>query len=271
MSSTKILKTSKLKKVFLIVILAITLCVTGFYFSIRPKYVVPILMYHRIDEQGRDSSLSVSPENFYQQMRFLSRCNYNVISLETLVNAIEQDKKLPRNSVVITFDDGYIDNFHSAYPVLKKYNLPATIFVIVNVIGQEDYLNYKQIEEMTSSGLITIASHSLAGDYLPGKSDFQLEREIGASKRILKARLSEEIDFFCYPIGGFSPKIQEIVKKYEYTSAYTTNRGKRQTYENCDLFALKRIKVKDSPPNLFVFWVKLSGYYNLFRRVREPH
>ncbi len=261
----------RLRKIVLISGLAIVLAITGFYLYIRPKYVVPILMYHRVDGKGKSSSLSVSPENFRRQMRFLSRWNYNVIPLAKLAHSIEQKERLPRNTVVLTFDDGYEDNYVFAYPVLKKYNLPATIFVIVDSAGREGYLNYAQMKEMASSGIITIGSHTLAGDYLPGKTSLRLKREIGASKRILQGRLNKKVDLFCYPIGGFSPQIQEIVKRYGYQAACTTNRGKRQAYKNCDLLALKRIKVKDSSPNLFVFWVKLSGYYNLFRRVREPY
>lgn len=261
----------RLRKIFLIAGLLLVLSVIGFCLYISPKYVVPILMYHHIDEGGEISSLSVSPENFRCQMRFLARRNYNVIGLSELVRAIKNKQSLPRNTVVITFDDGYEDNYTRAFPVLEKYNLPATIFVIVDSLGKQGYLNYAQIRRMASSGIIDIDSHSLAGAYLPGKTKEELEREIGASKRKLQARLKKSVDLFCYPIGGFSPQIQEIVKKYGYEAACSTNRGKRQTYLNDDIFALRRIKVKEDFPNLFVFRVKLSGYYNLFRRVRNPY
>ena len=260
----------KFRKIFLVIGLIICLCVTGFYFYIQPKYVVPVLMYHHIDEKGKTSTLSVSPENFRRQMRFLSSHNYNVISLAEFVQAIRNQTILPRNTVVITFDDGYDDNYYLAYPVLKKYTLPATVFVIVDAIGKEGYLNYKQIKEMASWGIIDIGSHSLSGGYLPGLSTRELEREIGISKVILQAQLNKGIDYFCYPIGGFTPQMQEILKNFGYKGACTTNRGKSQTYLNNDLFALKRIKIKDGFPNLFVFRVKLSGYYNFFRRVRNP-
>lgn len=259
------------RNILLVPILIIILCIGGFYFYIQPKYVVPILMYHHIDEKGKTSSLSVSPENFQRQMRFLSSHKYNVISLTELVQAIKDQTRLPRNTAVITFDDGYDDNYCLAYPVLKKHNLPATIFVIVDAIGKEGYLNYKQIAEMVSSGIIDIGSHSLSGGYLPGRSSAELEREMGISKVTLEARLNKRIDYFCYPIGGFTPQVQEILKDFGYKAACTTNRGKEQTYLNNDLFALKRIKIKDGFANLFVFWVKLSGYYNLFRRVRKPY
>ena len=260
------------KTKFLLLTLGILIifCITGFYFYISPRYVVPILMYHHIDAGGKISSLSGSPENFRRQMHFLSRRNYNVISLAELVQSIKKGKKQPPNTVVISFDDGYEDNYDFAYPVLKKYNFPATIFVIVEAIGEEGYLKFAQINEMASPGVIDIGNHSLVGDYLPGQKQRQLESEINASKLILEAQLNKNVDFFCYPIGGFDSEIQEIVKKYGYRGACTTNRGKIQNYLNNDVFALKRIKIKDSS-NSLVLWTKLSGYYNFFRRVRKPH
>ena len=261
----------KIRRILLILGLVVTLSIAGFYFYIRPHYTVPILMYHHIDYGGRDSSLSVSPDNFQLQMRFLSQYDYNVISLAGLVQAKLNKEKLPRNTVVVTFDDGYEDNYTFAYPVLKKYQLPATIFVIVDAIDEAGYLKQRQLKEMLASGIITIGSHTLSGEYLPGQTKGKLKQQVESSKQILKAKLSEDIEFFCYPIGGFTSQIQELLKKSGYLAACTTNRGTAQTPLNNDIYAFKRIKIKDSFPNLFVFWVKVSGYYNLFRRVRNPH
>lgn len=255
------------KKVFLLS-LPVIVIITGTLSFLQPGYVVPILMYHHIDNNGKSSALSVSPENFRRQMEFLSCRKYNVISLADFVRAVSNEEKLPRNSVVLTFDDGYADNFTWAYPVLKAYHLPATIFVIVDGIGKEGYLSYTQMEEMLSAGIIDIGSHTLAGDYLPGKSRERLEQEIGVSKKLLDERLNRKIAFLCYPIGGFTPEIQGLARSYGYIAACTTNRGIKQTCRNDDLLALKRIKIKDDSSPLKL-WAKLSGYYNLFRRV-EP-
>jgi peptidoglycan/xylan/chitin deacetylase (PgdA/CDA1 family) len=258
------------RKIFLIAGLIIVLIVAGFYLFLESRYSVPILMYHNIDTNGKNSSLSVSPENFKDQMEFLSRYNYNVISLSELCRAKAEGERLPHNTVVLTFDDGYADNYYSAWPVLKKYNFPATIFVIVNSIGEEGYLTYPQIREMVSSDIVEIGSHSLGGDYLPSKALAVLEQEIGQSKRTLDAQLNKEIEFFSYPIGGFIPEMQEMLKKYGYKAACTTNKGRTKTHLNNEIFALKRIKVKDSP-NLFIFWAKISGHYNVFRSAKKPY
>jgi len=258
------------KRVFVLCGLIVLLGLFGLYSYISSQYVVPILMYHHVDENGDISSLSVSPENFLRQMRFLSERNYNPISLSELVRAKRSGQKLGRNTVVITFDDGYADNYLSAYPVLKKYNLPATIFVIVDALNLSGYLNDAQISRMSSEGIIEIGSHSLSGAYLPGRDTEELQREIKLSKEELEDRVNRPVELFCYPIGGFTDEIQELVKISGYLSACTTNRGRQATHLNNDLFALKRIKVTDSQANLFVFWVKLSGYYNFFRSIRDP-
>ncbi|MFH1245578.1 MAG: polysaccharide deacetylase family protein [Candidatus Omnitrophota bacterium] len=257
------------KKVFLPFFLVVCI-LTGIFLFLQPRYAVPMLMYHYIEENGKYSSLSVSPESFRRQVEFLHRNKYNVISLAEFVSAAYNKEKLPRKSVVITFDDGYEDNFTCAYPVLRAYHIPATIFVIVNSIGEKGYLSYAQIKEMLDSGIIDIGSHTLEGDYLPGKSREHIEREIGLSKKILEARLNRKIDFLCYPIGGFTPQMQDIVRKNGYIAACTTNRGIKKTCFNDDIFALKRIKIKDSS-NPLVLWAKLSGYYNLFRKVKSFH
>lgn len=259
-----------LKKALLSAGLIILASFIAFSLYLKPKYVVPILMYHHVDGRGEASSISVSPGNFRRQMRFLSEHNYNVISLGKFVQGRLNKREFPRNTVVITFDDGYRDNFIFAYPVLKKYNFPATIFVITDFIDREGYLTSRQIKEMLSSGLVTIGSHTISGAYLPGRDSIEIEREIALSKKILENRLDEKVDFFCYPIGGFSSGIQEIIKRNGYLAACTTNRGKEKTYLNDEVFALKRVKIKDSA-NSFVLWVKLSGYYNFFRRVRKPY
>lgn len=255
---------------FKVFALAIALVITGFYLYLEPRYVAPILTYHHIDVREEDPLLGVSPENFRRQMRFLARHKYNVISLTELVQAMTDKKKLPRNTVVLTFDDGREDNYIWAFPLLKKYNFPATIFVIVDSLNKPGFLNNAQIREMIASGIIDIESHTLSHCYISSAGAAELEREIGGSKKELESRFNKKVNFFAYPLGAFSPQAQEVVKKYGYLGACTTNKGKVQTWRNDDRFALKRIKVKDSWPNLFVFWIKLSGYYNLFRSVKTP-
>ena len=157
---------SKLVKVPLI-ILAVLLLSFGVYLGILMcNYTVPILMYHYVnDEEPLRSKLGVSVAGFEKQMRFLKEHRYNVVTLNELVDLLRGKKKIPLNTVAITFDDGYLDNYTNAYPILKKLKLPAAIFVVVNRVGKrlgnDEYMTWQQIHEMADSGLITIGSHSM--------------------------------------------------------------------------------------------------------------
>ena len=256
---------------FIIVILVVSvIALVGVYLYGYQYYSVPILMYHQIALKSEESSLYVMPAVFERQMKFLVDNKYNVMTLDDFINAKENNETLKRKSVVLTFDDGHSDSYTHVYPILKKYQLPATYFVIVNMIDQPGHLTTEQIKELAASGLITIASHSLSGEYLPGKERGMLRREILASKDILEWLVKRKIEYFCYPIGGFTPEIQVLVKDSGYRAAFTTNRGLVQSRRNEDIFALKRIKIKNTD-NPIILLVKLSGYYNLFRKTVEPH
>jgi peptidoglycan/xylan/chitin deacetylase (PgdA/CDA1 family) len=99
------------------------------------KSQIAILMYHRVSPAGDNWSINcISPESFERHLVYFSR-NYNILSLEELVHNIKNEHSLPRKGVVITFDDGYRDNYVYAYPILKKYNVPATIFLTTGHIG----------------------------------------------------------------------------------------------------------------------------------------
>ncbi|MCM8800954.1 MAG: polysaccharide deacetylase family protein [Candidatus Omnitrophica bacterium] len=246
----------------------------GFVFSfiifLRTQYVVPILMYHSITEQVQPGNrLQVSKDAFTRQMQFLKKHNYRVIPLEELGDLIKAKKKIPYKTVVITFDDGYKDNYLYAFPILKKYNLYATIFLIVDEIDrpQQDRLSWEEIRQMQDSGIITFGSHSLDHPFLTELSSLdELRRQIFDSKRILEERLGRHINAFAYPSGRFNEIIKNLVKEAGYKLAVATNPGKG--FSNNDIFALKRIRISENAKNLFIFWIKVSGYYNFFREQR---
>lgn len=253
---------------FIIILLLLAIAVFTYGLELRGKYVVPILNYHEVSLNGRqDNLLNVTAKNFETQMSFLKRHKYNVISLDELVSSITSKKPLPRNSVVLTFDDGNADNYEHAFPVLKKYGFPATIFIAVRLIGKKGFLTWEQIVEMEKGG-ITFGSHTLNHVYLPDLSQSKQKKEIYASKKILERRLGHSVNHFCYPKGGFSNEIKGFVRSAGYVSACTTNRGYDRF--NRDVYELKRIRFANKYTMPIVFWAKLSGYYNLFRKPVSP-
>lgn len=253
--------------IFIIIIIAVGLF--GFYqLWLYPKYTVPILMYHYMG--GDRGSLTVSPESFERQMKYLRDHDYQVISLDEFVEGKMAGKDFPHNTVVITFDDGIEDNYTEAFPILKKYQIPATIFVITGLVGKTydglDCLNWRQIKEMSAHG-ISFGSHSHTHRYLPNLSPDELIKEIEFSKFELEKQLGGTARHFCYPIGAFTHQVKKALKEAGYISASTTNRG-FDRYNN-DLYELQRIKIKDTDAiKPFHFWGKLTGYYNIFREAQ---
>ncbi len=245
----------------------------GFYFLwIYPRYTPPILTYHSFDY--RKSLLSVSPENFERQMRYLKDKRFNVISLGELIKGIKTGKKFSHNTIVITIDDGYENNFKLAYPILKKYGFPAIIFLTTDHIGvDKKFLTWNEIKEMGKNN-ISFGGHTKTHAYLPAIKDKNvLWNEIAGPKKVIAERAGIPVDYFCYPIGGLTEEVRILVEKAGYKGACTTNHGSDKLNRN-DVYGLNRISVRNANPyfsfsNLcapFRFRTKLSGYYNLFRK-----
>jgi peptidoglycan/xylan/chitin deacetylase (PgdA/CDA1 family) len=236
---------------------------------LKQYYVVPIIMYHSINPDAQsENRLAVSEEAFERQIRFLKNQRYNVLSLESIAALIKEKKRIPTKTVAITFDDGYKDDYIYAFPILKKYNLPVTIFVIVNEVGRADRLSWDEIKEMQGAGIVTFGSHAIGPEPLVNiKSDEEIKRQISDSKRILEEKLGRPINAFSYPEGRFNDRIKQLVIASGYKLAVATNPGKG--FANNDIFALKRLRISSTANNLFVFWVETSGFYNFIRERRH--
>ncbi|MBQ3971791.1 MAG: polysaccharide deacetylase family protein, partial [Selenomonadaceae bacterium] len=120
---------------------------------------VMVLNYHKVDDL--DISLSVRPKDFDDQMRYLKENGYHTITPDEFYESLAGNFELPENPVLITFDDGYEDNYRNAYPILRKYDFKATIFVISSFLGtKEHYFTWDQAREMAENG-ISIQSHTV--------------------------------------------------------------------------------------------------------------
>ncbi len=236
---------------------------------VRQQYVLPILMYHSVAPSlPPGNRLVVSVKTFERQMDFLKKHHYNVMNLEDAAALIRDKRKALPKSIVLTFDDGYKDNYTYVFPILKKYNLPATIFIILSEVGRPDRLSWKEIKEMQDSGLISFGSHTSSHPFLElVKSDEELKKEIKGSKTILEEKLGKPVDTFSYPMGRFNFRVRQFVVDAGYKAGVVTNPGKK--YPNDDVFVLKRLRISENANNLFVFWIETSGYYNFIREHRH--
>lgn len=256
--------------IFALLLAALALLLGGKLLS-DAVYVPAILMYHSIGEEGAaldgyGSKLNVLPATFEKQMKFLKNHNYKVIPLREFIEKVKKGKKIPHKTIAITFDDGLKNNFLNAYPPLKKYNFPATIFAVTDFIGKEKFLTPADINIMQENN-ITIGSHTTSHAWLPDLNEEGIRRELAVSKKILENMTGKTVDILSYPIGAFDEKVKRIAKETGYIGAVATNPGK--DYPDNDPYALKRIRISMTSDNLFTFWVETSGYYTFIKEIRD--
>ena len=238
------------------------------YVELRSASVVPVLMYHSFQAEEDKLIPYVSPEIFADQMEFLAKNRYNVVGPDKVVAYMTGKEKMPAKTVTITADDGYYNFYKNAYPILKKYNLPATIFISTDKIGASGYLSWNELREMSDSGLITIGSHTKSHPWMPAVSidEEKLWDELAGSKEILEKGLDKSVDFICYPNGGFNDLTKETAKLAGYKGAFTTNPAKKSGIN--DIYAIRRIKMSSTSVNPVIMWGKVSKYYAWFKERR---
>jgi len=263
---------SRNKRTLIIVALcAVVFLAIGGKIFLDAIYVPAILMYHSVDRGGLElkhygGKLNVYPETFDRQMRFLRDHGYKVIPLEKMIELIKEGKRVPRKTVSITFDDGLENNFTHAYPVLKKYGFPATIFVPTDFVGKEGYLNWDQIRLMSGDN-ISFGSHTMSQCWLPDLDTGELWRELAGSKRILEEKTGRGVKTLSYHMGGYNEKIKRVAEKAGYAGAVATNPGRGQPAD--DPYALKRLRISMSSASPVVFWIQTSGYYTFIKEIRD--
>ena len=258
------------KRIFLksVITVVIVLFVLVSYVQIKSSSVVPILMYHSFKIEEDKLMPYVDPKIFAYQMEFFSKNNYNVIGPDKVIAYMAKKDRMPPRTVMITADDGYMSFYENAYPILKKYKLPATIFVVADHIGKSNYLGWSELREMSDSGLVTIGSHTKSHPWLPSVSvdKEKLHDELAVSKEILEKGLGKKVDYLCYPNGAFNDAIKEAAKEYDYKGAFTTNPTKRSDIN--DIYAIRRLKMSSSSKSPLVLWGKVNRYYAWFKERR---
>ena len=174
---------------------------------------VPILMYHAVsDDLWGIDGLFVSPANMEQQLQYLADNGYTPIWFEDLAEVEYIEKP-----VILTFDDGYDDNYTQLLPLLKKYNMKATVFMITGSIGAEHYLTEAQIKEMNESGLVSFQSHSVSHPDLGKCTAEELDKEMQDSKDTIARLTGKEPFVLCYPMGKWSDlSLEKTAEHYEY-------------------------------------------------------
>jgi len=231
------------------------------FFTLTPKPRLPknravILMYHSVSDTPNYFS-AVTPEVFAEQMAYLAHKGYPVISLTELVRRLKAKEQLG-GSVVITFDDGYKDNHDIAFPVLKKHNFPATIFVTTDLVGKSDKRNLARmsVEELKGlelSGLISIEPHTKSHPKLATLAPAEAREEIVGSKAFLEQALGKKCRFFATPYGSFSEETVRVIQEAGFDAA-TTVAEHTTVGVGVDFFRLPRVSVDQSTT-----WAQFRG------------
>jgi poly-beta-1,6-N-acetyl-D-glucosamine N-deacetylase len=189
---------------------------------------VPVLMYHDVIEQP-GVYFDVSVAEFKQQLAQLKKAGATVIPLADLYDHLRDGKELPPRAVVLTFDDGYLGLYDTAYPLLKEYGYPATFFVHTGVVGVKtgkDHMKWEQLQALDKEGLISIESHTVSHpDDLRKCSDQQLARELIDSKKILEQKLGRKMRFLAYPVGNADGRVARVAREAGYEMAFTMGPG----------------------------------------------
>lgn len=205
---------------------------------------IPILTYHYIrqlpgDDDPLGQNLSVSPENFAEQMAYLKSAGYESMTFDDL-----RAGKIPDKPVIITFDDGYEDAYQNAFPALKENGMTGVFYVITGFVGRDLYLTWNQITEMSEAGMV-FGSHTVNHPDLtsPNLSQATITQELSLSKKALEQRLDKTINDFCYPSG----KATTTTVDYVYDAGYKTATSTQITVvqEGNYLLWLPRLRIKN--------------------------
>ena len=203
-------------------------------------------------------------------MKYLSDNGYHTITPEDMVDAWENGKELPDKPVIITFDDGYADNYRNAYPILKKYNLQGTIFLISDFVSTyPNYLTWTQAEEMQESGLINFESHTLSHEQLDSTSPEETWNQVDGSKKALEWHLGKEINFLAYPCGSYDEELQRMVKDAGYKGAFTVNYGLAGQQEN--RYLLDRVPIFGCTNHTLMRYKLRLNYSPIFAPLARLH
>ena len=190
----------------------------------RSTVEVPILVYHHIRTSIPVGSrverrLTVTVEIFDNQMKYLHENGYQVITFADLVNCLKKVGELPPKPVIISFDDGWEDQFVYALPRLEEYHYIATFFVVTNFVGSRGFVSWSKLRTIVAEGM-EIGSHSRSHPYLDKIDNPRtLWDQIYTSKQILESQLGVAVDEFAYPYGSYNEAIASTVRLAGYKTA----------------------------------------------------
>ena len=246
----------------------------------KKKYEVPVVMYHRVINKSENEGMHgtyIYENIFREHMKYLKDNNFSVITFEDL-NNIGWRNRFDKNKkyIIITFDDGYVDNYELAFPILKEFNFKATIFLMgestynewdVKADGEKSFplMSVEMIKEMQDYG-IEFGAHTFNHPKLNKLSNDEIKYQIVDVKKPLEEKIGREIITFAYPYGILNDYAKKMVEEAGYTFGVATDSG--SVCLSNDLYQIRRIAIFPNT-NLFSFKRKVKGNYNFIKIKRE--
>ena len=230
----------------------------------KPLLSIPILSYHKIDYPPPDARLRgpyTLPQRFARQMAFLKKHGAVFYTASELVSYFRENGSFPPNGLAVTFDDGWEDNYENAFPILRRYGIKATIFLVSSCIEEVSakavaegesaraHLSREQILEMSQHG-IEFGSHTVNHKLLHKLSLQEVKFEVEESKRQIEDLLDTPCQAFAYPAGFLTEDVQRVVERAGYITAVSTIYGPTDAL---DLYALNRVEILRRDRFLFQF------------------
>lgn len=193
---------------------------------------VPVICYHYIGEDPSGKSpLIISEEKFKEHLKTIKDNGYITLTMEELNDYLFKDRPIPEKSVVITFDDGSIDNYTKAFPILKEFNVKATMYVISDYINRSGYINSDQIKEMSDYG-IDIESHTVSHRRLSTLSYEEQLKELKDSKEAIQKLTGKPVIAIAYPEGKYNEDTKKATIEAGYSMGFTVDRGYADRSDN---------------------------------------
>ncbi len=201
------------------------------------EYRVPILMFHYVEnvaDKGDKTriSLNVNPYTFEQEIKTLVAAGYTFLTNSQLTDSMDGKMPLPEKPILLTFDDGYQDFYTDVFPILKKYKVKATAYVISGFLNFNNEMTTSELKEVAASGLVEIGAHTVHHVWLKKISLTKASFEIFQSRVTLQQITGQPVVSFAYPYGAFDDQAIQVVKDAGFSSAVSTMPGDDQSAIN---------------------------------------
>ena len=202
------------------------------------------LIYHRF-ENNLYPSTSISKKTFYKQLQYLKENNFNVLPITTLIDFFYKKKPLPKKSVFITVDDAYKSFYEYAFPILKKFNFPFSIFLSTNFVANNednDFMIWEMLREIKKNGG-HIFNHSHKHKSFVKYSSEEIIEDVILAEKIINENLGEIEKIISYPYGESNKSVEDLIQKLGYKIAFSQHSSPIHFREN--KYNLPRFSIND--------------------------